>query len=331
VWTVLWIRGHAASEPYDCRVRRPAVWLVAAAASLLAVALAAARVGEAPGGLTNWQALALGLVQGSTELLPISSSGHLALAPWLFEWEYLTENRAFAHTFDVVLHLGTLVAVVGYFWREVVTLPVAWFRSVARRRVETTEEKLAWLVVLATIPAIVVGAVAGSVIAEDAGQPWQIALSFAVFGVVLFLADRRPARHGMADITGRSALAIGISQALALLPGVSRSGITITTARFLGLDRDAAARFSFLLAIPVTLGAIVYKLVADVAVGELSDGLWAPLAVGLIASTVSGLASIEGLLAYVRRHDYSPFVVYRLLFAAAVFALIVTGVRPATF
>jgi len=330
MWTVLWTsRTHR--HPYDARVRRPAVWLVAAAASLLAVGLAAARVGEAPGGLSNWQALALGLVQGSTELLPISSSGHLALAPWLFEWDYLTENRAFGHTFDVILHLGTLAAVVGYFWREVVTLPVAWFRSVGKRRVDTPEEKLAWLVVLATIPGVAVGAVAGAFIATEAGQPWQIALSFAVFGVVLWAADRRPATREMASITSRNAVAIGVSQALALLPGVSRSGITITTARFLGLDRDAAARFSFLLAIPITLGAILYKLVGDVALGELPEGVWGPLAVGLIASTVSGLAAIEGLLSYVRRHDYTPFVVYRLLFALVVFVLIVGGVRPATF
>ncbi len=312
------------------RVRR-AVWLAAGAALALAAALAAAGVGERPGALTNWQAFALGIVQGLTELLPISSSGHLALVPWLFDWGFLRENREFNHTFDVGLHLGTLVAVVAYFWRDVLTLPVAWVRSLQRRRIAGPEERLAWVVVVATIPAVVVGGLGESFIAERLGEPWQIAILLAAFGVVLWIADRREERRDLADLDLRSALGIGLAQALSLAPGVSRAGVTITTGRLLGLDRDSAARFSFLLLIPITLGAVLYEGVTDVLLGELPPGSAGPFAVGVLAAAASGLIAIIALLGYVRRHDYSPFVVYRLIAAAVVALLIVTGVRDASF
>jgi undecaprenyl-diphosphatase len=331
----MWKTGYRGGRSRGARtippVRRAAAWLAAAAALLLALVLTAAGVGEEPGGLANWQALALGLVQGLTELLPISSSGHLALTPWLLEWEFLTENRAFAHTFDVGLHLGTLVAVAAYFWREVVTLPQAWVRSALRRRVETADERLAWLVFVATLPAVAIGGIGGTFIAERLGEPWQVASLLALFALVLFAADRKPRRRQVGDLGLGSALAVGLAQTLALAPGVSRSGVTISAGRFLGLERAAAARFSFLLLIPVTFGAVVYKGVTDVLLGELPPGVWGPFAVGLIAAAVSGLAAIWGLFSYVRRHDYTPFVVYRLLAAAAVLTLILAGIRPATF
>lgn len=281
--------------------------------------------------MTNWQALVLGLVQGLTELLPISSSGHLALVPWLADWDFWREHREFTHTFDVGLHLGTLVAVVAYFWREVVTLPQAWLRSARRRSVEGQEERLAWVVVVATLPAVVVGAFGADFVTGQLGHPWQIAILLAGFAIVLYIADRRPARRGVEDIRLTHALGVGLAQALALAPGVSRSGVTISAARFLGLERDSAARLSFLLLIPVTFGAVVYKGLVDVVLGEVPPGVWGPFAVGLLAAAVSGLAAIWGLLGYVRRHDYSVFVVYRLAAAAAVGLLILTGVRSATF
>ena len=310
---------------------RAGLFLAAGGALLAAVVLAALRVGERAGALSGWQALALGLVQGATELLPISSSGHLILVPWLADWHYLEENDAFNQTFDVALHLGTLVAVAGYFRRDVVQLTQAWVRSVRRRSVASREERLAWAVAAATVPAAAVGALGEGVIAERLGEPWQIAILLALFGAALWLADRRPERHDLRALDVRSALGIGVAQALALAPGVSRSGVTITAARLVGLDRDSAARFSFLLLIPITLGAVLYEGVGDVLLGDLPEGSAGPFLVGVLAAAASGLVAIVALLGYVRRHDYSPFVVYRLVAAAVVLLLIVTGVREATF
>jgi undecaprenyl-diphosphatase len=313
------------------RVRRAAVLLAIAAALLLAVLLSVFRVGEEPGTLANWQALILGLVQGATELLPISSSGHLILVPWLGDWTYLQENNELNQTFDVGLHLGTLAAVALYFRRDVVALVRAWVGSVRRRRIESPAERVAWLVAVATVPAALVGALGEGLIAERLGEPWQIAILLAVFGIVLWIADRTEPRRSLADLGLGTAAAIGFAQALSLAPGVSRSGVTISAARFLGLDRDSAARLSFLLLIPITFGAVVYKGMTDVVLGSVPEAVEGPFVVGAIASTVSGLVAIWGLLGYVRRHSYSIFVVYRLLAAAIVLLLIATGVREAGF
>ena len=312
-------------------MRRSAVLAAAGAALALALVLTAAGVGDEPGRLPNWQALVLGLVQGATELLPVSSSGHLILVPWLGEWTYLEENDAFHQTFDVALHLGTLVAVGAYFSRDVVALVAAWLGSVRRRAIETPEERVAWVVLVATIPAGSVGLALEDQIAENLGEPWQIGILLAVFAVVLWWADRRPERRRAADLGLGQALGIGVAQSLALMPGVSRSGITITAGRWLGLDRDSAARLSFLLLIPTVLGAVALKGVTDVLLGDLPSGWEGPFLVGTLAAAGSGLLAIQGLLGYVRRHDYSVFVVYRLLAAAAVLLVIAAGAREATF
>jgi len=312
-------------------MRRVGILAVAGAALAVAVGLTAAGAGEQAGALQNWQALVLGLVQGATELLPISSSGHLILVPWLFDWDYLEAHEEFNQTFDVALHVGTLVAVVAYFWRDVVRLGAAWLGSVRRRRVETAEERIAWFVVIASVPAAVLGALGEDLITDHLGEPWQIAIFLAFFGVVLWLADRTPPRRSMADLGPGTAIAVGLAQSLALMPGVSRSGITITAARYLGLDRDSAARFSFLLLIPIVFGASLWKGVTDVLLGDLPPGSAGPFLVGMIASAASGLLAIWGLLGYVRRHDYSLFVVYRLVVAAFVLLLIAAGVREPTF
>jgi undecaprenyl-diphosphatase len=329
---ILWKRREGRRAAYDPPVpRRLAVVALAGAASAVAVALAVAGVGEEPGALSNWQALALGVVQGLTELLPISSSGHLILVPWLGEWTYLERHDEFNQTFDVALHLGTLVAVVGYFRHDLVRLVAAWWRSARRRRIADAEERVAWLVAVATVPAALVGAAGEEVIADRLGEPWQIAILLAVFAIVLWVADRRPERRRMEDVGLLAAVGIGLAQSLSLAPGVSRSGITISAGRFLGLDRDSAVRLSFLLLVPITLGAIVFKGVTDVLLADLPPGTTGPFVVGTLAAAVSGLAAISALLGYVRRRDYSVFVVYRLLAAAAVLLLIATGVRPAGF
>ena len=310
---------------------RAGVYVAAGAAFLAAVVLAALGLGDSSDGLPNWQALVLGVVQGATELLPISSSGHLILVPWLFDWDFLKENDAFHQTFDVSLHVGTLVAVVAYFRKDLVRLATAWFGSIRRRAIETVDERIAWLVVIASVPAAVVGAFGEDVIAEHLGEPWQIAILLALFGALLWLADRQPEEKRMGDLGLRSAVAVGLAQCLSLMPGVSRSGITITAGRFLGLDRDSAARFSFLLLVPITLGAVVYKGVGDVLLADLPPGTLGPFVVGSLASGASGLLAISALLGYVRRHDYSLFVVYRLLAAAVVLLMIATGFRSAGF
>ncbi len=314
--------------------RRVAAWTVYSVAFLLlvvAVVLAAFRVGERAGQLSDWQALVLGITQGLTELLPISSSGHLILVPWIADWRYLEAHPDFNKTFDVALHLGTLVAVAAYFWSDVVSYVGAWIASVRRRSIKTPDERLAWGVFFATIPAALAGAAGEETIENHLGQPWQIAIFLAVFGVLLWVADRRPQRRGLGGLGVGTAFAIGVSQILALMPGVSRSGITITTGRFGGLDRDAAARFSFLLLIPIVFGAVLYKGVKHVVLESLPAGSTGPFVVGTLAAAAVGLVAIDLLLGYVRRRDYSPFVLYRLLVAAAILIVIATGVRSATF
>ncbi|HZI66726.1 MAG TPA: undecaprenyl-diphosphate phosphatase, partial [Thermoanaerobaculia bacterium] len=257
----------------------------ASAATLLAIAavLTVLGVGEAEGGLPAWQAFVLGIVQGLTELLPISSSGHLILVPWLGDWTYLEQNDAFNQTFDVALHLGTLVAVIAYFRRDIAELAAALAGSIARRRIRTPAERTAWVVAVATVPAAVVGGLGESLIAEHFGEPWQIAIFLAVFAVVLWLADRRPERSAMQDVGLWGAFGIGCAQVLALMPGVSRSGITISAARFLGLTRDEAARLSFLLLAPIVLGAVLLKGLTDVVLGDLPAGWKGPFLVGTLA------------------------------------------------
>jgi undecaprenyl-diphosphatase len=321
----------AAGEPRRRLGTRWTLYGVAALLIAVAAVLAAADVGERAGRLSDWQAFTLGVTQGLTELLPISSSGHLILVPWLANWHYLESHESFNKTFDVALHLGTLVAVIAYFWADVLRYVAAWFGSVRRRAIATADERIAWYVFAATIPAALAGALGEEAIENHLGQPWQIAIFLAVFGILLWIADRSPQQRRIADLRFSTAFAIGISQILALMPGVSRSGITITTGRFARLERDAAARFSFLLLIPVVFGAVLYKGVKHVVLESLPSGSAGPFVVGTLAAAGVGLVAIELLLGYVRRRDYSPFVLYRLAVAVFVGVLIVSGVKTATF
>jgi undecaprenyl-diphosphatase len=312
-------------------VRRSVVYAVAGAALALAAVLTVAGVADDPDALTNGQAFVLGIVQGLTELLPISSSGHLILVPWGAEWTYLEENDRFNQTFDVALHLGTLVAVAAYFWRDIVRLVRAWLHTLGRRRIETPDERIAWFVLVATIPAGAAGLLGEDFIADNLGEPWQIAILLAAGALLLAWADRFPQDRAMGDLGLGHAVAMGFAQALALAPGVSRSGVTITAGRLMGLDRDGAARFSFLLLLPTVLGAVVLKGVGDVLLGDLPDGWQGPFLVGTLAALGSGLLAIDWLLGHVRRHTYDVFVVYRLVVAAIVLLVIVSGAREPAF
>jgi len=298
---------------------------------LVAVILSFADVGEKAGRLSDWQAFVLGVTQGLTELLPISSSGHLILVPWIADWHYLEAHPDFNKTFDVALHLGTLVAVVAYFWADVKLYVGAWFRSVSHRSIRTTDERIAWWIFAATVPAAIAGALGESTIENHLGQPWQIAIFMSVFAVLLYIADRSLQERKIENLGFWPAFWIGTSQILALMPGVSRSGITITTGRFLRLERDAAARFAFLLLIPIVFGAVVYKGLKDVVLNPLPAGSIGPFVVGTMAATAVGLIAIDLLLGYLRRHDYTVFVIYRLVLAALIVIVIASGWRSAHF
>ena len=313
------------------RIRPRWVYSVAGVLLLVAVILSFADVGEKAGRLSDWQAFVLGVTQGLTELLPISSSGHLILVPWIADWHYLEVHPDFNKTFDVALHLGTLVSVVAYFWAEVTLYVGAWFRTVRRRRIETLDERVSWWIFAATVPAAIAGALGESTIENHLGQPWQIAIFMSVFGVLLWIADRSPQQRRIEQLGLRSAFWIGTSQILALMPGVSRSGITITTGRFMRLERDAAARFAFLLLIPIVFGAVVYKGLKDVVLNPLPAGSVGPFVVGTLAAAAVGLIAIDLLLGYVRRHDYTIFVIYRLVLAALIVIVIASGWRSAHF
>jgi undecaprenyl-diphosphatase len=305
---------------------------VAGAAFAVALVLAALRVGETPGKLSDWQALVLGIVQGATELLPISSSGHLILVPWAAGWKYLQDHPDFNKTFDVALHLGTLVAVIIYFWNDVVRLVAAWVRSLRKRHIDSQDERVAWYVVVATVPAAIAGAAGENFIEDRLGDPWQIAILMAVFALLLWVADRTAQARSIEDVGWKGAVTLGLAQCLALMPGVSRSGVTITAGRFMRLDRDSAARLSFLLLIPIVFGAAALKGVKDILLGGgLPPGSAGPFIVGMLSAAVVGLVAIWALLGYVRRHTYTLFVVYRLALAATILIVIAAGWRDKNF
>jgi len=277
--------------------------------------------------LTILQAIILGIVQGLTEFLPISSSGHLILVPWLFNWHFLLNNPDLNKTFDVALHLGTFVAVLVYFWREVVRLVAAWVRSVARRSLADPEARLAWLLLVSTIPAAFLGVVFESFIEDRLGKPWLIAVMMIVFAFVMYAIDHVAKLDRDLDaLTWTDSILIGIAQAFALCPGVSRSGVTMMTGLALRLDRESAARYSFLLSIPVIGGAAAYKAV-HVAKDGLPAGTAMPFVVGIASAAISGMIAIWFVLRYLKTHNFNLFVVYRIVVGVAVLILIVAGVR----
>ena len=266
---------------------------------------------------TFLQALVMGIVQGLTEFLPVSSSGHLIVVPFLFGWD---DGFIKSLAFSVMLHIGTLGALLVYFradWFRLVPAGLATIRDRSFRG--DPDRRLAWLLVASTIPAAIAGVLLQDLIETAFREIGLVAVTLMVGGGILWLADRRGGRsRGIHDVTLPVALAIGAAQALALVPGISRSGISISAARFAGLDRAAAARFSFLMATPITACAAVFevqRLVSgDVAV-DVSAG---PLVVGMVAAFVSGALAISVLLRFLRTSSLEVFVWYRLALAATV-------------
>jgi undecaprenyl-diphosphatase len=279
------------------------------------------------------QAFVLGLVQGLTEFLPISSSAHLILVPWLFGWRDPAVNSL---QFDVALHMGTLLAVLTYFWADWRRLIAAFFASVAQRRIGADpDRRLAWFILLGSIPAALAGVLGESKIDEVFHDPQNlktglivIAVMMLVMGGLLLLAERL-GRHAI-DLQGiqlNTALGVGVAQALALIPGVSRSGSTITAGLIFGLKREAAARFSFLLATPVVLGAGLKKLY-DLyrEPGGIPAAQQMGFAVGFATAAITGFLCIHFLLRYLQRHSTAPFIWYRFMVGALILALVLLGV-----
>jgi undecaprenyl-diphosphatase len=269
------------------------------------------------------QALLMGIVQGLTEFLPVSSSGHLIVVPYLFGWDdaFLTSLA-----FSVMLHLGTLVALLVYFrsdWLRLVPAGLAAIRDRSFRG--DPDRKLAWLLAAATIPAAIVGFVFDDLIEDQFRQVGLVAVTLVVGGILLWIADRvgRTDRR-IADVSFPVAIGIGVAQALALIPGISRSGISITAGRLAGLDRESAARFAFLMATPITLGAGSYEALSLVR-GEAGVAVEAgPLVVGMVAAAISGLAAIHFMLRYLRTRSLDVFVWYRFALAAIVLLVLAT-------
>jgi undecaprenyl-diphosphatase len=275
-----------------------------------------------------FQAIILGLVQGLTEFLPVSSSAHLVFVPWLFGWE------PHSLEFDVALHMGTLLGVLIYFaadWRRLIA---AFIRSVVDRRIgDDPDRRIVWLLILGTIPAVIVGVLAESAIDAYFHAPANLRIGLIIIGVMmilmgllLWLAERVGRRvYEMRHLGLGMAMTIGFAQALALIPGVSRSGSTITVGLFVGLKREAAARFSFLLSTPIVLGAGLKKVYDVMQEGGIPEGeLWA-FVVGFSAAAVSGFLCIALLLRYLQRHSTAPFIVYRLVMGALLLVLVATG------
>jgi len=259
------------------------------------------------------QALFLGILQGLTEFLPISSSAHLILLPWFFRWNNPLVDSL---TFDVALHAGTLLAILWYFWRDWVELIGGFFRILARRGVEDFQERLIVYIVLSTIPAAIAGFLLEKIIESNFRNAALIALPLTAVSFLMIYAERRPhLSHPLEKLTLKDSLIIGFAQALALLPGVSRSGITITTGLLRGYGREAATRFSFLLSTPVIAGAALLHL------GHLPKEVaseWPIFAVGFASSGVVGYLAIAFLMRYLRQHTLNAFAGYRLALAAVV-------------
>ncbi len=254
--------------------------------------------------MTIIQALILGLVQGATEFLPVSSSAHLVLVPWLLNW------NAPGLVFDTVVHLGTLLAVVIYFWKDILQIVVGVLNTLKARNLNDPHGKLGWIVVVGTIPAALIGYLLESTFEKLFGAP-AIVLGFLfITGLVLFITERISAKiRPIESLTWKDALLIGLAQAAAIAPGISRSGSTIAAGLALGIKREAATRFSFLLVIPIILGAGIFKLKDAFDVG-FSGSETTTLIIGFAAAAISGYAAISYLLAFVRKHSLYVFAGY---------------------
>ena len=272
-------------------------------------------------------AIVLGIVQGLAEFLPISSSGHLAVVPWLFGWDDFGGDDSLAKAFDVALHIGTLAGAMAYFWRDIVRYGREGLRLLvpANRREPSTDGRIAVLLLVSAVPAAVTGFLLNDAIETLDDEFWLIGVMLVVGGGLLLVADRLGGVRDADEFRLRDALAMGLGQALALQPGVSRSGVTITVSRWMGFERAAAARLSFLMSMPIIAGAGLYKLLDVLGEGGIPSDFVVPFAVGMATSAVTGFVAVWGTIRFVQTRTFSPFVIYRFVVGAAVVALAATG------
>jgi undecaprenyl-diphosphatase len=269
------------------------------------------------------QALVMGLVQGLTEFIPVSSSGHLVLVPWLFGWK---DPFIDSVAFTVILHMGTLLALLVYFWRDWMTLIPAGLAAVRDRSLNNDpNRKMALMLVVATIPAVLVGPIFESKLEELVREPARIALMLCVGAAILWLADRWGSKErDMESLTFRESLIIGVAQVVALVPGISRSGVSISAGLFLGLTRESAARFSFLMATPVIGGAGVWEARKFLTHEAGPSPEMNVIVIGFLTALVSGFFAIRFMLAFLRRQPVTAFVVYRVIAAIAVLLILLS-------
>lgn len=272
--------------------------------------------------MTMLHAAILGALQGFTEVLPISSSAHLIIIPWLMRWQ---ESGL---TFDVALHLGTFLAMVLYFRRDIVAMLLSCRDIAVSRTIDTPAKRLPVLIVAATIPAAIFGKLfEHQVEAVFRSNPLLIALFLAVFGIILGVVDIAGRKiHDLTELTPSRAMIIGLMQCLALLPGVSRSGITITAGLALGFTRESAARFSFLLSLPIVCGAALLKSVELIKNG-IPAGEGMPMLIGVVVSAITGYIAVAFLLKFVQKRTVSLFVWYRVIFAGVIMAAVFSGFK----
>jgi undecaprenyl-diphosphatase len=276
--------------------------------------------------VSTLHAIILGIVQGLSEFLPISSSGHLIVVPKLFGWDDFGGDTSLEKSFDVALHLGTLIAVLWYFRDDLLVYLRAGLRSIRAGTIDSVHARMAWLLLLSALPGAIVGALLESTIEDELGDPILIGVNAIVFALVLLWADHAMSARDAEEFHARDAGVMGIAQALALAPGVSRSGVTISAGRWLHFDRQAATRLSFLMSIPIIGGATLYKGV-EVARDGIPPGFGNAFIWGIVASAVSGFVAIAFLLRFVRTHSFGPFVVYRVITGLAVIIVFATDIR----
>lgn len=263
--------------------------------------------------MTIFQAIILGIVQGLTELLPISSSAHLNIIPWILGWTKSQEFVTAFEGFDVALHFGTLLAIGIFFFKDWINLIKGGYNQVVKKQ-KTTEGKMFWYIVLATLPGGAIGFLLDHFLEDVLTKPIIIGIALVVMGIVLYVVDKKAKSDTKYEqMTLKQTFLIGLSQALAFIPGVSRSGITMTTGRLMGVDRESTAKYSFLLSTPIVFAATLYKF---------KDFVFSiPFFIGIIVSFLVGIFVIKFLLEYLKKGSFKGFAIYRVIVGVLVIVL----------
>ncbi len=262
-----------------------------------------------------YQALILGIIQGLTELLPISSSAHLNIIPWMFDWINQPGFTEAFEGFDVALHFGTLLAIALFFFKDWINLIKGGFNQVVKKK-KSPEGRMFWYIVFATIPGGIIGFILDKFLEDTLTKPLIIAIALIVMGIILYIVDKK-AKNKITyeQMTLKQTFLIGLSQALAFIPGVSRSGITMTTARAMNITRESAAKYSFMLSAPIVLAATIFKV---------KDFVFSlPFFIGVFASFVVGIFVIKFLLNYLKKGSLKVFAIYRIIFGLIIIAMLI--------